>query len=348
MYDQGNYETYDDYRVYSCDTRIVITCRLRCKEPGLIPELLISVDGLDALWSDFNVEDNAVLDCLIELDAVVDYSSDLVSEVRGLVNAAKAVSALYRMVTNVDHVHTTPTESNAHTHASLSRLPEIPLPQFNGNLHNWATFRDRFTALVDTRPGLAKIDKLYYLIGCVKDSATDAIRGIPVSVDNYELVLNTLSNRFDRPRLLATSLIEKLLSAPASHQESFTDLNNFVKVFEESIALLNSLQIPDLGSFILFSIAFRCLPDMSRKLFESSLPSTYPSVDDVLKFVRSRISILENVGDACKTCYQSKPTNPGGNQLQSLKVPAKKILSHRVNNFEAIYIGNLFMSMLQR
>jgi hypothetical protein len=203
-------------------------------------------------------------------------------------------------------------------------LPEIPLPQFNGNLHNWATFRDRFTALVDTRPGLAKIDKLYYLIGCVKDFAADAIRGIPVSADNYELVWNTLSNRFDRPRLLATSLIEKLLSAPASHQESLTDLNNFVKVFEESIALLNSLQIPDLGSFILFSIAFRCLPVMSRKLFESSLPSTYPSVDDVLEFVRSRISILENVGDARKTCYQSKPTNPGGNQLHSLKVPAKK------------------------
>ncbi|XP_025406838.1 uncharacterized protein LOC112680838 [Sipha flava] len=126
------------------------------KEPGLIPELLISVDGLDALWSDFNVEDNAVLDCLIELDAVVDYSPDLVPEVRGLVNAAKAVAALYRTATNVDHVHTTPIESNTHTHASLSRLPEIPLPQFNGNLHNWATFRDRFTALVDTRPGLAK------------------------------------------------------------------------------------------------------------------------------------------------------------------------------------------------
>lgn len=34
------------------------------------------------------------------------------------------------------------------------------------------------------------------------------------------------------------------------------DLNSFVNTFNKSIALLNSLQTPDLGSFILFSWRF--------------------------------------------------------------------------------------------
>jgi len=200
-------------------------------------------------------------------------------------------------------------------------------------------FRERFSTLVDTRPDLAKIDKLYYLIGCLKDSAADAIRGIPVSVDNYELLWTTLSNRFNRPCLLATSLIDSLLNAHGSNQESLHDLNNFVKTFDESIALLNSFQIPDLGSFILFSIAFRCLPIMSRKLFESSVLSVYPSVEDLLEFVRSRISILENVGDSRKSFGQNKSNKSFEQQLQPSKTLSKKfypatMVISKSSNFE--------------
>lgn len=109
---------------------------------------------------------------------------------------------------------------------------------------------------MNTRSSLAKIDKLYFLIGCLKDSTADVICGIPVSADNYNSACTTLSNRFNRPRLLAMSLIETLLKSPASNQESLYELNNFVKKFDENIAILNFLQIPDLGSFIWFNMAF--------------------------------------------------------------------------------------------
>lgn len=76
-----------------------------------------------------------------------------------------------------------------------------------------------------------------------------------------------------------------------------TDLNNFKCDFSEDISLLNALNIPNLGSFILFSIAFRCLPLSTKKLFESNTKTDFPTVEELMSFVQSRVSVLELVGE---------------------------------------------------
>lgn len=86
----------------------------------------------------------------------------------------------------------------------------------------------------------------------MKNSAAHFIRSISVPADNYVLAWTTLAKRCNRPRLLATSLVDAILNAPESNQESFQDLNKFVKIFDESVALLNYLEISDLGVFVLF------------------------------------------------------------------------------------------------
>lgn len=101
--------------------------------------------------------------------------------------------------------------------------------------------------------------------------------------------MKTLNSRFHRPRLIATSLVEQLLRIPVSHQESVLDLNAILSTFNENISLLNALDIPDLGSFVLFILAFRALPITTRKLFESSVTSDYPTIDDLLEFIQSRV-----------------------------------------------------------
>jgi len=106
---------------------------------------------------------------------------------------------------------------------------------------------------VDARSKLSNIDKMYYLIGCLTGEAADAIRGVPVSGENYGLALFLLSERFYRSRLVATSLLDRLLSAPTISQESLQDLNNFVGTVNEIILLLEALRVPNLGSFILLN-----------------------------------------------------------------------------------------------
>jgi len=88
---------------------------------------------------------------------------------------------------------------------------------------------------------------MYYLIGCLRNVAADAIRGIPMSEDNYDLAWSTLEQRFNRPRLVAMSLIDKLFQLSVSNQESWPELSKFLAKFSESISLLKVLTIPDLG-----------------------------------------------------------------------------------------------------
>uniref|UniRef100_A0A2S2Q563 Uncharacterized protein n=1 Tax=Sipha flava TaxID=143950 RepID=A0A2S2Q563_9HEMI len=117
--------------------------------------------------------------------------------------------------------------------------------------------------------------------------------------------------------MVATSLVDKLLNVPSSTQESLPELTRFLCEFSESVSLLNALNIPDLGSFLLFALAFRRLPISSCKLFESTVTSDYPSMSQLLTFVESRVSILELVGDS--TSRSNKGTTASrpfyGNQL---------------------------------
>jgi len=141
------------------------------------------------------------------------------------------------------------------------------------------------------------VDKMYYLIGCLHCIAVDVVRGIPISSNNYELAWSTLEKRFHRPRMVATALVDKLLDFPSYTQESLGELSNFTCVFSECMPFLDGLKIPDVGSFILFTLAFRRLPLHTRKLFETNTTRDIPSMNDLLEFVKSRVIVLEIVGD---------------------------------------------------
>jgi len=68
-----------------------------------------------------------------------------------------------------------------------------------------------------------------------------------------------------------------------------------MSVFGEGISVLAALQVPDLGDFILFSLASRCLSSSCRTLFESETIRDFPTVDDLFKFIKTRVAILERV-----------------------------------------------------
>lgn len=275
-------------------------------EPKIVSEFLIAANELESYWAQFKLEDESVLEHLINLDKLEEYSVDLPTEVRALINASRSVveqltpkgaeaidlSYLTSRLTSADTQNNPPAPTK-----QFSRLPDIPLPQFDGDYRYWPTFCGAFDALVDTRPNICEIDKLHYLIGCLTGRAADAVRGIPLSAESYALVRSTLSERFYRPRLVAMSLLDKLLGASPVKQESLSELNSFMCAFSENMSLLNALKIPDLRSFILFSVAFRCLPVSTRKLFETSTSSDYPTIDELMKFLRNRVAVLEVVGE---------------------------------------------------
>jgi len=77
-----------------------------------------------------------------------------------------------------------------------------------------------------------------------------------VTKDTFQLAWNTLVKSYEKPRKLASSIIESLLTAPASTSGSLLDLKQFLNVFDGGLAILESLHVPDLCFFLI--IHYRC------------------------------------------------------------------------------------------
>jgi len=312
---------------------------------SLMSQVTTAVQDLNSWWSQFSVESDALLDVMIELDEVDQFSPEadaavysLVIEIKTIVNnyerETSKVSKESRpdtqisdsvIVQNVpeDHQSVAQTSnaallpktapvleaqpsscasdapySDASFHSQVSmRLPDLPLPKFDGDLRSWPDFRDRYFELVIRNKHINSDNtRFYYLLGCLQADAGEVLKGIPVTKDTFQLAWNTLVKAYDKPRKLASSIIESLLAAPVSNSESLLGLKQFLNVFDEGLAILESLHLPDLCSFLLFTIAAKSLPIHTRRLFESENSSEYPSVVSVLEFVKNRVRVLENAG----------------------------------------------------
>ncbi|XP_022160333.1 uncharacterized protein LOC111026542 [Myzus persicae] len=247
---------------------------------------LISINDLSDLWGKFVVENDAVLDALVDLGEEAEFLTSVEIEANEMVVSARALAINFSSSLNI------PSERPSHS----VWLPEIPLPQFSGDLVDWPNFRDRFVALVGSRSNISNIEKFYYVLSCLELEASEVIKGITVSNETYPLAWKVLVERFDKPRKLASFILDTISSAPMIQQESASSLNKFLNIFDENIGILESLEIPDFGDFLLFSIAFRSLPVSSRRLFEMTNSEEYPKAQELFKFVKNRIQVLELTG----------------------------------------------------
>jgi len=180
-------------------------------------------------------------------------------------------------------------------------------------------FRDRFTDLVVLDDELTDSDRFYYLLGCLRGNVLSAISSISVSNGTYKLAWDTLVEQFDKPRQLASLIIDKLMSAPIQSQESLSGLKEFLVLFSDQVAMLHTLHVPNLGEFILFSQASRCLPYSTRKGFEAANKHDFPSILDMVSYIKDRVSLLEAVS------FSKSSSVPPPNQGRTKSAPSNHV-----------------------
>ncbi|GBO17999.1 hypothetical protein AVEN_3580-1 [Araneus ventricosus] len=72
---------------------------------------------------------------------------------------------------------------------SSLRLPGLELPTFDGDLGTWLTFREVFTATIDTNKDLSEASKFGYLIGALKGDPAKLVSGFSMSGKCYKEAL---------------------------------------------------------------------------------------------------------------------------------------------------------------
>ena len=110
------------------------------------------------------------------------------------------------------------TASATHPPVSVDKgvkLPKLDIPRFDGQLINWSSFWEKFQISVDEQPSLSDSEKLVYLKQALKNgNARSVIEGLSRSGDQYKQAIESLKQRYDRPRILHQSHVQMILDVP--------------------------------------------------------------------------------------------------------------------------------------
>lgn len=213
------------------------------------------------------------------------------------------------------------------------RLPKIDVPKFDGNIKEWPTFIDLFSALVHTNGSLSNAEKFHFLLSSLSKNALSIVKTIPLTNDNYPIAFNALTKRYQNPRLLASAYWREITAAPILKSESASGLRNLLECFTENLEALKHLNLPvDSWSFVLFHLLASKLDQQTVTRFELQHASTnIPSYEELVGFLVKLCTALESASSTVGSKNTREFNSTKGQYFRSPKPEQKPNSSCFIN-----------------
>uniref|UniRef100_A0A0M3HVD7 Integrase catalytic domain-containing protein n=1 Tax=Ascaris lumbricoides TaxID=6252 RepID=A0A0M3HVD7_ASCLU len=179
------------------------------------------------------------------------------------------------------------------------------LPIFDGKPYEWFEFWELFEATVD-RSSLSDVEKLAYLISCLRGKAKDVAAGYTRRGDNYQPLVTALRTQFGNKDALSRQLqLDLRTIRPPSHNGP-----DLLRFYNDASRIIHHMQIADIDPEqhqVLFTLE-ECLPEPTRILMypEKQKCSRYSTAD----FRR----ILLNVAQMLMSVQPLQPTTSPSDQ----------------------------------
>ena len=130
-------------------------------------------------------------------------------------------------------------------------LPRIDIPTFKGDIMEWRSFWEQFEVSVHSKPHLSNPEKLAYLRQAVKDGpARYVIEGLSGSGDDYRGAIETLRERYDRPRLLHQAHVRAIAEAPKLKDGNGRELRRLHDNLIQHLRALKAMDYEPSGPFV--------------------------------------------------------------------------------------------------
>lgn len=191
------------------------------------------------------------------------------------------------------------------------KLPVINLPTFDGKYEAWSEFYDIFKSIIHENEHLTPIQKLHYLRSCLKGEATQVIQSLETSNQNYNVAWELLEERYDNPRLITQNHVKAIFEMPAINKESHTQLRTLIDTTLKHLRALKALEEPtDQWDTLMMHIVGSKLDRSTQKEWERSIEGTdMPKFDELIKFLKNRCNVLENIYHDVNSALSSKHAN---------------------------------------
>ncbi|XP_037823160.1 uncharacterized protein LOC119611586, partial [Lucilia sericata] len=187
--------------------------------------------------------------------------------------------------------------SNINNNNSSIRLPQIEIPDFDGNLSNWIRFRDLFNAMVDARTNLSDVEKLEYLQTKLKGEASSIIKHLTPTNGNYRIAWDIVKKKYDRPDQIKETYIRLLLTQPSVKNGTLSEIRKF---YNNTIECYNALSVlyesvASWDPLLLFLIKEKLDRETITLWYRQQNDIDRQSFKKLLDFLESRVIELESL-----------------------------------------------------
>lgn len=192
---------------------------------------------------------------------------------------------------------TQPSVMNTSANYQSHRLPRINLPQFNGTLSEWLSFKGLFISMVHNNPFIPAVEKLTYLKTSLIGPASLLLKNTDTTNENFQKAWDVVLAFYENERRLVNAALKSLFALTRMTKDSATELEHLYMSFGEVYRTLESLGRPVqyYDDFLVFMAVQRLDPD-SVKAWELYLGSsrTTPTWNCLKEFIESRLLSLQS------------------------------------------------------
>lgn len=125
-----------------------------------------------------------------------------------------------------------------------------------------------YNGAINQNQSITPIEKLTFLLSCLKGEPLNLINGLPVTLLNYHIAFDAVQKRYQNVRRLINLHITKIIDLPPVSVQSLHNIRSFVDTYIENAQALKALD-HDIGrELTLTTILLRNLDSELRKRFE--------------------------------------------------------------------------------
>lgn len=262
---------------------------------------LCGMISLDRLRSDFNeiVNKLNVTELTLNASYTVNYQS---------INVFEDMFCRCQFVYNKLNPPSKTADFNVAPQRKSIRIPELDLMVFNGDPMTWRIFYESFKRTIHENPDLTDHERVQYLINKLSGRALAVCSGIVPNGDNYPIIWQTLVDKYDDKRNLASAYLDQMLDFKSFNTATNKNLELFLDKFCTAVSSLKSLKLDNLSDFILLSLALRKIDSSTARSFEMHMRGkSMPTYNELLKFIREQSKILERTTTVSLSRSDNRP-----------------------------------------
>lgn len=190
------------------------------------------------------------------------------------------------------------------------KLPPIRLPNFSGDMKDWAEFKATCRSILTDR--VHDVQRLQQLKEALTGEPSELISHILPADGAYDRAMVLLKQRYENERATVNRQLHRLYTLPHNEpqRENAATLRSVLNTIHSVTAALASCDI-DTASWnpILIFNTSQCLHAESRRAWEEKLEGSRntPTLKQYLDFLETRINILETTSFTVASVPNKKP-----------------------------------------